>query len=154
MAIQNFATTDAGILESLIHNPPIPPRVIALLERRAAAPFHSARSPGFQPHIDDNCKPVSHSGNHRPYATALSPWAASISVQLSLSQGFQPRHPPAPPTARPHRRLARPRIPALRRYNKHEGRETLPYTSVPLPSPHTRTPFFALTLLLPVSNPK
>ena len=139
-AIRKFATTDAGILESLIHNPPTSPRVIALLERRAAAPCHPARSPSFQPPIDDNGNPVSHSGKHRPFSTARSLWAASIRFQLSLSQDFQPRHPLAPPAARPHRRLARPHTPALRRYNKHEGRETFPYTSVPLPLPtHTHT---------------
>ena len=100
-------------LSSTIHPPP--PRVIALLERRAAAPFHPARSPSFQPPIDDNGNPVSHSGKHKPRSTARSLWAASIRFQLSLSQDFQPRHPPAPPTARPHRRLARPHTAALRR---------------------------------------
>ena len=114
-AIRKLATTDAGILESLIHNSPTPPHVIAFLERRAAAPLHPARSPSFQPPIDDNGNPVSHSGKHKPYSTARSLWTASIRVQLSLSHGFQPRHPPAPPTARPHRRLARPHYPALRR---------------------------------------
>ena len=43
------------------------------------------------------------SGKNKLFSTAPSPWTASISVQLSLSQGFQPRHPPAPPTARSHR---------------------------------------------------
>ena len=103
VANQNSTTTDAGILEFLIPNPHTPPRVIAVLGRRTAAQFHPARSPRFQPPSDDNCNPVSHSGKNKLYSTAPSPWTASISVQLSLSQGFQPRHPPAPSTARSHR---------------------------------------------------
>ena len=48
-------TQEIWNLSSTIHPPP--PRVIPLLERRAAAPFHPARSPNFQPPIDETCNP-------------------------------------------------------------------------------------------------